>query len=282
MIILQNDKCKVKISEVGAELKSMFCDAAEYIWQSCDEIWNSSSPLLFPICGGLKDDKYKYNGKEYVLPKHGFGRNVKFITEYVDNEKVILTHKSNDTTKLSFPFDYELRIIYTLKEKSLSVVYQVDNVSQGVMYFSIGAHEGYYTPEGIEDYDVIFPKAETLNSYILYGNILSDQTIPIIRESTVLPLYEKYFTIDAMVFKDLQSKSAILRNRKNGKAIKLDFDFAPYFLIWHKPNAPYICLEPWDGLPDTVESDSDIAKKEGIIHLDKGQSYRAEHTITIL
>lgn len=282
MIILQNDKCKVKISEVGAELKSMFCDAAEYIWQSCDEIWNSSSPLLFPICGGLKDDKYKYNGKEYVLRKHGFGRNVKFITEYVDNEKVILTHKSNDTTKLSFPFDYELRIIYTLKEKSLSVVYQVDNVSQGVMYFSIGAHEGYYTPEGIEDYDVIFPKAETLNSYILYGNILSDQTIPIIRESTVLPLYEKYFTIDAMVFKDLQSKSAILRNRKNGKAIKLDFDFAPYFLIWHKPNAPYICLEPWDGLPDTVESDSDIAKKEGIIHLDKGQSYRAEHTITIL
>ncbi len=282
MIILQNDKCKVKISEVGAELKSMFCDATEYIWQSCDEIWNSSSPLLFPICGGLKDDKYKYNGKEYVLPKHGFGRNVKFITEYVDNEKVILTHKSNDTTKLSFPFDYELRIIYTLKEKSLSVVYQVDNVSQDAMYFSIGAHEGYYTPEGIEDYDVVFPNAEILNSYILYGNILSNQTIPIIKESTVLPLYEKYFTIDAMVFKDLKSKSAILRNRKNGKAIKLDFDFAPYFLIWHKPNAPYICLEPWAGLPDTVESDGDIAKKEGIIHLDKGQSYRAEHTITIL
>lgn len=282
MIILQNDKCKVKISEVGAELKSMFCDAAEYIWQSYDEIWNSSSPLLFPICGGLKDDKYKYNGKEYILPKHGFGRNVKFITEYVDNEKVILTHKSNDTTKLSFPFDYELRILYTLKEKSLSVVYQVDNVSQGAMYFSIGAHEGYYTPEGIEDYDVVFPNVETLNSYILYGNILSNQTMPIIKESTVLPLYEKYFTIDAMVFKDLKSKSAILRNRKNGKAIKLDFDFAPYFLIWHKPNAPYICLEPWAGLPDTVESDGDIAKKEGIIHLDKGQSYRAEHTITIL
>lgn len=282
MLTLQNDRVKVKINELGAELKSMVCDGKEYIWQSCKEIWNSSSPLLFPICGGLKDDKYTYNGKEYVMPKHGFGSTVSFVAEYADDKKVVLVHKSNDETKLCYPFDYELRITYELKNTALSVSYRVDNKSKGAMYFSIGAHEGYYTPEGIENYDVVFPQSETLNSYVLYGNLLSDQLLPIIKDSNVLPLYEKYFTVDALVFKELKSKSAILRSRTGTRAVKIDFDFAPYFLIWHKQNAPYICLEPWDGIQDIVGSDYDITKKEGIIKLDRGQTYNAVHTITVL
>lgn len=282
MLTLQNDRVKVKINELGAELKSMVCDGKEYIWQSCKEIWNSSSPLLFPICGGLKDDKYTYNGKEYVMPKHGFGSTVSFVAEYADDKKVVLVHKSNDETKLCYPFDYELRITYELKNTALSVSYRVDNKSKGAMYFSIGAHEGYYTPEGIENYDVVFPQSETLNSYVLYGNLLSDQLLPIIKDSNVLPLYEKYFTVDALVFKELKSKSAILRSRTGTRTVKIDFDFAPYFLIWHKQNAPYICLEPWDGIQDIVGSDYDITKKEGIIKLDRGQTYNVVHTITVL
>ena len=85
-----------------------------------------------------------------------------------------------------------------------------------------------------------------------------------------------------MVFKDLKSRSAILRNRKTGKSVKIDFDFAPYFLLWHKPNAPYICVEPWAGIQDIVGSSYDITKKEGIIALESGQTYNAAHTITIL
>lgn len=63
-------------------------------------------------------------------------------------------------------------------------------------------------PEGIENYDVVFPQPETLNAYVLYGNLLSDQLLPIIKDCNVLPLYEKNFTVDALVFKELKSKSA--------------------------------------------------------------------------
>ena len=260
----------------------MVCDGKEYIWQSCKEIWGKSSPLLFPICGGLKDDKYTYNGKEYIMPKHGFGSSVTFTVEYANDKKAVLVHRSTAETKLCYPFDYELRITYELRNTALSISYQVDNKSKEAMYFSIGAHEGYYTPEGIENYDVVFPQNETLNSYVLYGNLLSDQLLPIIKDCNVLPLYEKYFTVDALVFKELKSKSAILRSRTGGRTIKLDFEFAPYFLIWHKQNAPYICLEPWDGVQDIVGSDYDITKKEGIIKLDEEKTYRAIHTITVL
>lgn len=282
MITLKNDKITVKINELGAELKSLFAGGREYIWCGKDEVWAESSPLLFPICGGLKDDKYTFNGKEYIMPKHGYGRKTMFEVESATDTEAVFLHKSNDETKKCFPFDYELRIIYSIDGYALKTEYKVDNKSGETMYFSIGSHEGYYTPEGIEDYDVVFPQNETLSSYVLYGNLLSDQKLPIIKDTNILPLYDKYFTIDALVFKDLKSRSAILRNRKTGKAVKVDFDYAPYFLLWHKPNAPYICLEPWDGVQDIVGSDYDITKKEGIIALDADKTYSGVHTITVI
>ncbi len=282
MITVKNDYLIAQISEIGAELKSLVCEGDEYIWEGKKEVWAGSCPLLFPICGGLKEDKYLFKGKEYSLQKHGYARFKTFEVESKTENSVVFLHKSDDETKKQFPFDYELRVGYKLDGKSLKVDYSVINKSNDIMYFNIGAHEGYYTPEGIEDYDVVFPQNETLNAYVLYGNLLSNQQLPIIKDSNVLPLYDKYFTVDALVFKDLKSKSATLRNRKTGRAVRVDFPDADYFLLWHKPNAPYMCLEPWNGIQDIVGSSYDITEKEGITALEKGGVYNHTHSITII
>ena len=282
MITIKNEYLTASINEIGAELKSLVCNNTEYIWEGKTEIWAGSCPLLFPICGGLKEDKYILNGKEYTLQKHGYARFKTFEIESKTDTTAVFLHKSDDETKKQFPFDYELRVIYTLTEKTLKIDYSVKNLTDGTMYFSIGSHEGYYTPEGIEDYDVIFPQKETLNANVLYGNILSNQQIPIIKEQEYLPLYDKYFTVDALVFKELKSKSATLRNRKTGKALRVDFPDDKYFLLWHKPNSPYICLEPWSGIPHVVGSSYDITAKEGIITLNAKSEYNHTHSITIL
>lgn len=282
MITLKNKFLTASINEVGAELKSLTFDGKEYIWEGRSEVWAGSCPLLFPICGGLKDDKYTYKGKEYTLRKHGYARSATFEVESQTDNSAVFLHKSNEETKRCFPFDYELRVIYALTDKKLQVEYYIKNLTDGTMYFSIGSHEAYYTPDGIEDYDVIFPQNETLNAYVLYGNLLSNQQLPIIKDSNVLPLYDKYFTIDALVFKNLKSKSATLRNRKTGKAIRVDFPDAEYFLLWHKPNAPYMCLEPWNGIQDIVGTGYDITEKEGIIALESGTEYKISHTLNII
>ena len=282
MVTIKNEYLTAKINELGAELKSLVCNDTEYIWEGRSEVWAGSCPLLFPICGGLKNDKYVLNGKEYTLEKHGYIRFKTFEVENKTDESVVFLHKSDNETKEHFPFDYELRVIYTLNEKTLKIDYSVINKNDNTMYFSIGSHEGYYTPEGIEDYDVIFPQNETLNAYVLYGNLLSNQQIPIIKDSSILPLYDKYFTVDALVFKCLKSRSATLRNRKTGKAVRVDFPDADYFLLWHKPNSPYMCLEPWIGIQDIIGSSYDITKKEGIIALESGSEYNNTHTITII
>ena len=282
MITLQNQEVTAKIAELGAELKSLTCGGSEYIWEGKPEVWGASCPLMFPICGGLKEDRYTLDGKEYTLGKHGYARFKTFTLEKVTENSAVFLHCSDEETKKSFPFDYELRVIYTLNGKTLKIDYEVKNLTDRTMYFNIGSHEGYYTPEGIEDYDVIFDEKQTLISNVLYGNLLSYQELPILKDSAVLPLYDKYFTIDALVFKNIEASAATLRNRKTGRALRIDFPDAPHFLLWHKPNAPYICLEPWNGIQDRVGSSYELSEKESITVLVPNATYIFTHSMTVL
>ena len=215
------------------------------------------------------------------MPKHGFAKTKVFeVEKHTDTEAVFL-HKADEETLAYFPFDYELRVIYRLKGDSIETEYLVNNTGNSTMYFSIGSHEAYYTPEGIEDYDIIFGENVSLETNMLCGCIIDPSTMPILKDSKVLPLYEKYFTIDALIFRNNPAKSATLRNRKTGKSVTVDFPGATSLLIWHKPNSPYICIEPWLGFPDVVGSSYDFTKKEGIIPLEAGKEFSNIHTITI-
>ena len=281
MITLTNEYLKVDISEIGAEIKNVEYNNEKYIWEGKKEIWNDSSPLLFPICGGLKDDKCIIEGKEYSIPKHGFVRRAKFEIESFAKNTATFLFVSNEETKKMYPYDFELRVIYSLKEKSVVTEYAVKNNSGKNMYFSIGSHEAYFTPEGIEDYDIIFPEEETLSATVVCGTLLSHNKIPIIKNSTYLPLYDKYFLIDALVFENIKSKSVKLRNRKTEKCIKVDFPNAQHLLLWHKPSSPFLCIEPWSGIPDKIGSSYDFSQKEGIQVLEKDETYITSHTFTI-
>ncbi len=282
MITIKNDYLTAKINEVGAELKSLVCNDIQYIWQGDEKYWAGSAPLLFPICSGLKDDEYYLDGKKYTLQKHGYARFCKFEVENQVEDSVTFLLCSNEESLKQFPFRYELRVTYTLENKTLKVKYDVKNLSDDTMYFSIGAHEGYYCPEGIEEYDVILPEAETLDSTVLEGNVLGNNKVRIIENSDRIALKYDYFAVDALVFKDMKARSAVLKNRNNGKAVKVTFEGCDYFLLWTKPDAPYICLEPWCGISDNKDTDKNFKTKEGIRQIAAGGNFVNEHSIEVL
>ena len=282
MISLNNGILEVKIDEFGAELKSLKFNETEYLWDGKSEIWKNSAPIMFPICGGLKENKYLLRGTEYNLSKHGFAKISMFEVESVNDTSAVFLLKSNDKTKESYPFDFEFRVIFTLEDRKLQVEYRVDNKTDKVMYFNVGSHEAYATPEGIEDYDIIFDTEETLSAHILYGNLLSKASFPMVKDSKTLPLYDKYFVYDAINFKDVKSDAATLRNRKNGRAIRIEFPDADYLVLWHKHGAGYICIEPWNGIPDVEESSFNIEEKEGIKTLESGGTYIFSHSMTVI
>lgn len=282
MITIKNDYLTAKINEVGAELKSLVCNDIQYIWTGDERFWAGSAPLLFPICSGLKDDEYYLDGKKYTLQKHGYARFCKFEVENQVEDSVTFLLCSNEESLKQFPFRYELRVTYTLENKTLKVKYDVKNLSDDTMYFSIGAHEGYYCPEGIEEYDVILPEAETLDSTVLEGNVLGNNKVRIIENSDRIALKYDYFAVDALVFKDMKARSAVLKNRNNGKAVKVTFEGCDYFLLWTKPDAPYICLEPWCGISDNKDTDKNFKTKEGIRQIAAGGNFVNEHSIEVL
>lgn len=280
-ITVKNDFLTVDISTLGAEIQRVQGKAGtEFLWNGDKTVWDGRAPILFPICGGLKDDKYVFAGKEYTMYKHGFIKNKHFTVHKAEDTKAELVCYSDEETRKEYPFVFAFWVIFELHGNSLTVSYKVENKSENTMYFSVGAHEAYACPDGIERYSVVFEKEETLDSYILDGNLLENRTVRVMEHDTEFPLKYEYFKVDALVFKHIQSRRVTLVHKDSSKKVTVSFPGHDYFLLWTKPTGRYICIEPWCGIPDGVDSGFDFVHKEGILSLDAGKTYTAEHTIT--
>ncbi len=279
-LILKSDDLYVTISTFGAEIQSIRGkNGTEFLWYGDERIWPGRAPILFPICGGLKEDKYVYEGREYNLEKHGFGRLVEYEIEEASENKAVFLLKSNENTKECYPFDFEFRAVFELSGNKLDVTYNIRNTGKNEMYYSVGAHEGYNCPEGVDEYDVIFDKAETLDTYVLHGNFIGDDTVRVLENDTVFPLKREYFSVDALVFKNVNSDTLTLVHRNSTKRVKVSFPDHPYLLFWTKPTGEYICIEPWCGIADIIGSDYELKHKEGIIKLSAGDERNAFHSM---
>ena len=281
-ITISNGTIAAIISTKGAELKSVVKDGTEILWDGNPDVWTGQAPILFPLCGGLMDDKYIFEGKEYTLQKHGFARITEFEVESAEEASATFILRSNEETKKQFPFDFELRVTYTLVDNKIEVGYSVKNTGSGDMYFSIGAHEGYACPGGIEGYSLVFDKEEAFTCNVLNGNLLEYNTYSV-GEGRELPLKYDFFTIDALTFLNLKSRGVDLVHRQSGKSLRVEFEGFDYLFVWTKPkaHANYICIEPWCGIPDFVDSDFDITKKRGIVKLEANGEKSLTHNIIL-
>lgn len=280
MVVLDNGYMRVEIAELGAEIRRVTIANEERMWNGNPDVWSGVAPVLFPICGGLKDDKYTHEGKEYSLPSHGFARRSVFEVESKGENFAVFLLKDSEETLKSYPWHFEFRVKYNITASAIKVEYNVKNTSDSTMYAAVGCHEAYLCPEGIEDYDVIFEKKETLKAGLLNGKLLTKNLETVLYDSDTLPLYTKFFAKnDSYVFTDLKSRFATLRNRKNGRSVSVRFDGFTNFLIWNIPDAPYVCLEPWTGCPSFDFVGYEISEKEGMTAIDPNCRMIKTHTV---
>lgn len=279
MVVLDNGKLKVEISEKGAEIRRVIYNGKDRFWSGDASVWSGVAPVLFPICGALKDGKFIYNEQEYQICKHGFARNSEFMIEKQDKKSVTFLLKQNNETLKMYPWKFEFRIKYILKGDSIKVKYDIKNNADKNMYASVGSHEAYACDGGIEDYDIIFEKRESFNAHYVLNNGISRETYEVLENQKVLPLLNKYFEIDALVFTDLKSRKATLRNKKTGEKVSVSFKGFDNLLIWTKMGAPYICIEPWTGIPSFVDEGYDITKKESISLIKPNKNMKKVHKI---
>ena len=282
IVTIKNEFLKVSISSTGAEIQSVVDTAGkEYIWQGDPAYWNKHAPVLFPICGGLNDGYYTLEGKRYDLTKHGFSRTAEFsITEQSDDVVEFLICDTEETYK-SYPFHFEFRARYALEGKTLKVEFITKNLSERTMYFACGSHEGYNLPSGIDGAKIIFEKPEQLKNYLVEGGVMSPRYEEIGDGSETLVLERKYFEIDAIILRELNSRSLTVCDKNGDIRVKVDFPDFDHLLIWQACGAPFVCIEPWTSLPDTYGSaERAIEKKESMTLLEAGMSHTDRHNIT--
>lgn len=279
-ITISNATLTAKINSKGAELISLKKADREYMWEGNPEFWGKHSPILFPIVGTLKDNSYLVNEQQFELSRHGFARDNEFKVVESSENKAVFSLSSSEATLKIYPFEFELKVIYTLEENQLQISYEITNNSKEQMPFSIGGHPAFALPENFENYSLLFEKQEVLKSFELENDLVSDKINNFELEKKQLPLNYAIFEKDALIFKSMESKwIEILEKQK--PLLRFSYNDFPNFGIWTKTNAPFICLEPWLGYSDTFQSDGNLFNKEGIIALKENANYKAKFGVTI-
>lgn len=281
MITLRNEHLTVEIAPRGAELMRV-CDSQgiERLWHGDPAFWSGRAPILFPVCGGFKEDAYKLDGNTYEMPKHGFAKNSIFEVEESTESAATFLLRGKPGDHAGFPFDFALRIRYALEGNALITDYITENEGNETFYFGVGAHEAYACPEGVSQYRLVFDEAEQFDDTLLDGNLLLRETRTVCEPGHTLPLDDSLFTNDALVFLSIKSRGVRLESALHDRTVTVSYPDFDTLLLWKKIDAPYICIEPWTNAPDFADTDQDITKKPGMIRLAAGGTDSRRHVVT--
>lgn len=280
MVILKKGANVAHILEKGAEIKSFTIDGEEFLWNK-EEFWAKTSPVLFPFVGGLRDNKYEYKGKEYTITtRHGFARDNVFEVVEKHEDRAIFKFSSNEETLEKYPFNFDLFLEYILTDNGFELKYKVVNLDKDEMYFSIGAHPAFALQNDYEGNAYIeFEVPEDAKKYKLdlktgfYDGMKDFFSLQ--EDKTKLEIIDEKFVEDAISFKNLNSTKVYIKSRTNKKEVMVDFKDFPYIAFWKPLNAPFICIEPWYGINDILNTSNDIIAKEGIQKLNGNSEFNS-------
>ncbi len=280
-IYLKNNHFLVSISKIGAEILSIenTNENKQFLWSPDQIYWNRTAPNLFPIVGRLKNDEYQYNGNEFKMLQHGFARNLEFEVSKSTETSVSLILKNNETTLQQFPFEFQLEISFILNDASLDIHYNVLNLSNVEMPFSIGAHPAFAIDKPLDAYQLIFDQPFTADRYLIDQGLYTGQTETAIENSNVLNLNSQLIENDAVVFKKPPFYSVTLAEIDGNKLVTVSSSDFHYWGFWSKPGAPFFCIEPWAGLADTTSADGNLFNKEGIHVLQPNEFSRFSYSV---
>lgn len=292
LITLQYGKTTAKVRTKGAQITSFKgADGKERIWQADPEIWGQHAPVLFPLCGSVRDGRILIDGEAYPMTKHGFTREPDFSVAGLGADYVDLVLTDSEQTRNMYPFAFAFHVIYQLFENGYTTTFRIENRSDRVMPCCVGGHPAYIVPmeEGAsyDDYQIVFEKKEnginTLapNGYLVDG----EEKLSELRDGQVLPLNHALFDErDALLFVGLESRSVDLVHKTSGHGLRFEFPKMEVLAIWSMPkkNGDYVCLEPWHGMPGRAQDSDNFEDKPYVTMLPAGQVFTAWFTMRLI
>ncbi|APS42054.1 LacX protein, plasmid [Weissella jogaejeotgali] len=287
---LENENIIVKISEMGAELTSVTRrdTGLEYMWTADPNFWGRHAPNLFPIVGRLKGDRYKYRDKTYFMTQHGFARDNEFDLVEKTSTMARLRLVDSEETQSIYPFHFQFDIIYRLTDQDmLGITYVVTNTDTHDIYFSVGGHPGFRVPleegEKFTDYYVNVDPTRKYSRSKLVGPYLDNNLDTTFNSDIPLRLRYDDYKNDAIILRlDSNPVSVVLAKLHESHGITMHVQDAKYLGIWtpYGKDAPFVCLEPWWGIADTVDADGIINHKYAINNLAPAQTFTGSYSLS--
>jgi galactose mutarotase-like enzyme len=288
MFTLENEVLQILIASRGAELQRIVNKifGLDYLWNGDPAFWGKRSPVLFPIVGSLKNNTYYFQGKSYQLPRHGFARDMEFAVENQKANQITFLLSSSPETKKNYPFDFEFRVRYQLLGDELSTEYEITNTGAGLMLFSVGGHPAFRLPIAPDtlypDYYLQFEEKENLPRWpISKDGLILPAPLDSIRNTRILNLNKSLFYQDALVYKYPVSSEISLLSKKTPHGINFQMGEFPFLGIWSAKDADFICLEPWCGIADSMNTNQQLEAKEGIEKIAGGKVFNRQWRIKI-
>jgi galactose mutarotase-like enzyme len=286
-ISLDSGDLSAEVNPLGAQL-SVLRDRTghDLLWDGDPAVWTGRAPLLFPIVGALAGGSYRLGPKTYHLPRHGFARGKLFETAEATAATAVFRLKADADTLAVYPFRFELDVRFALDGPTLSVTTFVRNWGDEAMPASFGYHPAFRWPlpfgQERSSHFIEFASDEPapirrLNA----GGLLTPERHPTPISGRRLALADALFQDDVVIFDEIRSRSVTF-GAGDGPRIGVSYPDAPYLGLWTKPQANFICIEPWHGVADPVGFSGDFTAKTGVFLVAPGAAMPIKMAITLL
>ncbi|MBI4852316.1 MAG: aldose epimerase [Acidobacteria bacterium] len=252
------------VPERGAII-SRFEIAGQEIFYLDRETLNDSSknvrggnPVLFPICGPLKGGNCEINGNTYSMKQHGFARNLAWevVAAQVEEHQasISLELKTSDITLAQYPFEFLVRLTYKITSNALIIEQRYQNLSKEKMPFYAGFHPYFTASE--KSAVQLYVQADEYDNFLTGKNESVKKVIN----------FDEAPEVNG-AFHNVKESRVKFSNFGLGKAIEITFE-PPYrhVVIWGLKDKPFICVEPWMGLNNSLNTG------ESVVYLDAGSS----------
>jgi galactose mutarotase-like enzyme len=192
-------------------------------------------PILFPISGQLENGEYEWNGHVYQMKNHGVARNQPWEVIETKTEEtqasITLGFQSNEETRRSYPFDFEVIFTYTLTKNQLTIDQQYKNHSDSEMPIYAGFHPYFKTTSKDLNYET---DAKTYLDY-------NDMKINEIHGSLDLTNKKESFVLLDAIKNEISFELPDLK-----KTISLTYgNEFKYIVLWTEKDQEFVCVEPW-------------------------------------